>query len=311
MITKAQKIRLGVFLSVGFMLLILFIVLVVGTKMIENRDTYYIEFSDTSVNGLQIGSDIKYHGIKIGRVEDIKIDEEDVSNVIVEISIKKTTPLKKDVEAQLVYVGITGLKQIELRGGTNEAENLPPESYIATGETLIESISGKAEVIIAKVELLLNNLNEVLNDSTKSRVNNIIGNIDYLVEENKDEISNITTNLDSLSKHLAEVTENSSEILAKINKTLDEEKLNAIVNNSVEISEDLKNADIEKITARLDSTLEQTELMIRHMDQVVVTNRDEIPEILEVLRETLDYLNEFSRLISTEPSIILKSRKKD
>ncbi|HPR18249.1 MAG TPA: MlaD family protein, partial [Candidatus Cloacimonadota bacterium] len=138
MVSNAQKFRLGIFIVAVSILLIFFMIMVAGNKIMEKRDSYYIKYEDTSVSGLQVGGAVKYYGISIGRVEAIDIDKEDVSNVIVTVSVKSGTPLKENVEASLNFVGITGLLQIEISGGTNEAEFLKPKSFIPAGESTIQ-----------------------------------------------------------------------------------------------------------------------------------------------------------------------------
>ena len=93
MISKAQKFRLGIFILLCSALLIGFFIIVAGNKLMERKDTYYIHYRDVSVNGLQIGSSVKYSGINIGGVDDISIDKEDIRNVIVKIGIKQGTPI--------------------------------------------------------------------------------------------------------------------------------------------------------------------------------------------------------------------------
>ncbi|MDD3050632.1 MAG: MlaD family protein [Candidatus Cloacimonetes bacterium] len=311
MINRAQKIRLTVFLLIGFLLIILFFVLVAGSKLMEKRDFYYVEFIDTSVNGLQIGSDIKYQGIKVGRVDDIYIDSDDVSKIIAKLSINRGVPIKTDVTAQLIFVGITGLKQIELTGGTNQAELLPPQSKIPTGESMIDNISGKAEIITEKVELVLNNINEILNDENKERLSNIIRNTDIVISSNVERINNIANNLDSLSFHLSQLTKETTSIITKINNSIEEEDIANIVANTSKFSTQLNDLNLKDVNKNVNQTVENLNRLIRHIDQILLTNQDEIPAILEILQETLDNLNEFSRLLSEDPSVIWKSRRQD
>ncbi|MFP4622443.1 MAG: ATP-binding cassette domain-containing protein [Bacteroidales bacterium] len=65
---------------------------------------------------------------------------------------------QKNAQAEITSVGLTGLKAIEIRGGSNEAENLKPGSYIQAGSSITREITGKAETIAQKAEKVLNNL---------------------------------------------------------------------------------------------------------------------------------------------------------
>ncbi len=65
MVSKSAKIRLGIFLTIGAVLIIIFAVVVAGSRLVEKKDIYYIEFEDYSVSGLQVGSSVNYRGIKL------------------------------------------------------------------------------------------------------------------------------------------------------------------------------------------------------------------------------------------------------
>ena len=161
MVSRSQKIRLGIFLIVSTVILLGSIVIISGSRLLEKRDKYYIRYQKISLTGLEVGSAVKYRGIRIGRIENIYIDEKDITSIIVEITIEPKVPIKEDTEAIVTLIGITGLKMIELQGGTNESKRLPPDSYITAGQSVVDMISGQAEVITQKLELILNNIAEL------------------------------------------------------------------------------------------------------------------------------------------------------
>ena len=66
--------------------------MIIGSRLVKKTDTYYIKYKDVSVAGLNIGGAVQYHGIRIGSVDDMRIDPDNVATVIVEISVKKALP---------------------------------------------------------------------------------------------------------------------------------------------------------------------------------------------------------------------------
>jgi len=56
MLSKAQKVRLGAFVTVGSVLLLGILIAIVGNQLVERKDTYYISFENYSVQGLQVRS---------------------------------------------------------------------------------------------------------------------------------------------------------------------------------------------------------------------------------------------------------------
>ncbi len=309
MVSKAQKFRLGIFIAFSSVLLIVFLVVVAGNKLLEKRDEYYIHYEDTSVIGLQVGGQVKYHGISVGRVDDIRIDKEDVKMVIVTISVKEGTPLKEDILATLAPVGITGLKQIELSGGTNEAKLLKPKSNILPGKSVLDSITGKAEIIAEKLEIVLNNIAELTNKKNQEKFANIISNVDILIETNRDPITNVIASLDSTTYYLAEFTESANESMKRFNYLLQSEEIDNILVNAEKVTSDIAKADLAQLINDLNKAINQANDAFLHIDLTILKSRQDILQTLEMLKETVDYLNEFSRQISENPSILLRTKK--
>lgn len=310
MITKSQKIRLGIFVFVAVALLLILLSLVIGSKFLEKRDIYYIAYKDVSVSGLDIGSAVKYHGIRVGRIEELKVDTEDITRIIVKISVKEKTPIKSDVKAVISAVGITGLKLIELVGGTTEAETLKPNSFIESGPSVFEEITGKAEIISEKLEIVLNNLAEITKEANQRKVEKILTNINILLSENREPITSTLSNLDSISFYAIQFTKSASEAVEKLNTILHSEELQNLLANSEEFSSKLAKVDISTTIEELNDAIKQANDAFLHIDRTVLKSRSDILETLEILKETVDYLNEFSRDISEDPSILLRPTKK-
>ncbi|MBC8384281.1 MAG: MCE family protein [Candidatus Cloacimonetes bacterium] len=311
MVSNAQKFRLGIFIISSSIVMIVFFVFVIGDRLMEKRDTYFVNYEDVSVNGLQVGGSVKYHGINVGRVESIDIDKSDIRNVIVAISLNAGTPIKKDVLATLVPVGITGLKQIELSGGSNEADILAVGSDITAGQSMFDNITGKAEVIAEKLEMVLNNISEITNKENWSRINNIIANVDMIIEENRKPIAGVISNLDSTAAYLVDLSRSSRKVSQKIDTILQSDSFENILSNTEKISQDIADGDIKKLLEELNTTVDQANKAFNHIDLMVMNSRQDILETLEILQETIEYLNEFSRQISENPGILLRSKKQE
>ena len=109
MATRAQKIRLALFFIVSSAVLALFFIVVAGSHLLRKRDTYYIEFTDVAVSGLNKGASVKYLGFNVGRIEDIAISPEDLAKVVVKISVEKRkaeNAIRIDTEARMASLGI-------------------------------------------------------------------------------------------------------------------------------------------------------------------------------------------------------------
>jgi phospholipid/cholesterol/gamma-HCH transport system substrate-binding protein len=400
MVTKAQKIRLGIFIAIGSVLILVFAGVVAGSKLFQKRDIYYVQYSDVSVNGLQVGGTVNYHGIKVGRVETIKLNPKDVSKVILTISVEAGTPIKADVEATLVPVGITGLKSVELRGGSNQAVLVKPNSYLRTGTSTFDDITGRAVSIAEKIDLIASNISSITNNENQKNIAEILRQTSLLLSDtrenlggtlkslsviaanaseitssassnltkftdnananmtllttstvsNIDKISNSATGqMESMGKNLnqsitelnantnllltdtrtqintvgnrsdqmiIQTTKNIGDIAANINLTLN--RINQIVNtapfdsliiNANTISRKLAAADLVQLVSDLNVTVNKTSSMIANVDRTVSRGRTDLLQTLEDLREAAENLNEFSKQISEDPSVLLKGTK--
>ena len=84
---------------------------------------YRIRFTE-SVSGLALGDAVKFHGVDVGTVKTLAIDNADPSQVQVDVSLRKDAPVKTDTKASLKLKGLTGNLIVELNGGTAQAQSL-------------------------------------------------------------------------------------------------------------------------------------------------------------------------------------------
>lgn len=295
MVSKSQKIRLGVFIIVALVLLFILVGIIVGTKLFDKKDFYFIEYKDQSVSGLNIGSAVQYHGIRVGRIEELSIDKEDVTTVIVEISVKEGTPIKTDVKAVMAAVGITGLKQIELIGGDPRNENLKPSSYIQPGESTLDVITDKAEDIANKIDEILRNIANILDERTQKNIQEVVDNtnsslknINLILDDNRESLNESIENIARISSELA----NLLTTINNVTQQLDLNQFNMTVSNINKSVDDLTEA-------------------FNNINYTVLESQDDIIETIRLLKESMQNINEFSRMISENPSLLLKSSSGD
>lgn len=121
--TRASYILVGSFVLTLLLALFAFTVWVAKIQLEESRQPYRIFFTG-SVTGLQTGSPVRYQGIPIGTVTDLRLDPENVTQVRVTIEVAKDTPIKTDSIASLEVQGVTGGAYVQISGGTTDSELL-------------------------------------------------------------------------------------------------------------------------------------------------------------------------------------------
>ncbi len=320
---KAQRIRLGIFIFISSVLLLILIGFFTAQRLFDKTDTYYIAYRDVSVSGLESGSPVKYMGINMGTITNIRIDPEDVNSIIVTISLKAGTPVKEDATADIVAMGITGLKTIEIRGGSNEADFLEPEQFIAQGTSLVEDISGRAEVIAFKVEDVLNNLQiftqaenlEKITDAADNisyfahNANNTIQLFDEVIEENRRDVRQTLESVNTFSLMLELTSEELYLAIGRFNDIMQSDTIGEVLGNLNEISLALRESNLRELIENLSLTAAQTKSLLIRLDGDLDRGSKELSDNLILMRHMLENFNDLSRKISSDPAVLIRGER--
>jgi phospholipid/cholesterol/gamma-HCH transport system substrate-binding protein len=121
----SNKIRLGIFISLGIVVFI-FGIYFIGERQQLFRNTFRVSGIFKDVAGLQAGSNVRLSGINVGTVENIIMISD--TSVRVEILINESTRkyIKKDAVATIGSEGLMGNKILIINPGTGgkmEIEN--------------------------------------------------------------------------------------------------------------------------------------------------------------------------------------------
>jgi len=170
---------------------------------------YYQAVFHESVSGLNIASPVKYMGVNIGSVKKITINPNEPNSVIVKFAVDKSIPLRKDSYAVLELEGITGLKYIEIEGGSKNSPILvSSKRHPATIKTipsfnakLFEALSSTTD----KLNKLLDNLNTILDPKKASHLQNMLIHLEKIsayLDKNKYMLKKTIKNFNALQDNL-------------------------------------------------------------------------------------------------------------
>lgn len=113
--------------KVGMLTLIALIalatVIVWKTEIFRVREGYEMVGSFDNIEGLTIGSEVRFRGFKVGKVMAIDAGPYDIKVYTV---IDRDIKFSEDSELRISYDGIVGLKFLEIRPGTSEVIYRPP-----------------------------------------------------------------------------------------------------------------------------------------------------------------------------------------
>ena len=147
---------------------------------------YRVHFRE-SVSGLTAGDAVKFRGVDAGTVKSIRIDPANTRLVVVDLRLRKETPVMTDTRASLEMKGITGVVVIELNGGDPEAKTLlaatPPGQVpeIPSEKTGLKAMLDDLPKLVGKITLVADKFS-ALEDQMKKVLTNVGG----LTEKVKD-----------------------------------------------------------------------------------------------------------------------------
>jgi phospholipid/cholesterol/gamma-HCH transport system substrate-binding protein len=113
----ANKIKLGMFISLGIAVLIITIYFI-GERQQLFRNTFHLSGVFKDVAGLQAGNNVRLSGINVGTVENISLVSD--TSVRVDFIIDENTRkfIKKDAVATIGSEGLMGNKVLIITPGT-------------------------------------------------------------------------------------------------------------------------------------------------------------------------------------------------
>jgi phospholipid/cholesterol/gamma-HCH transport system substrate-binding protein len=323
MVTRAQKVRLGVFLAGASALLVGTLVVLTGIQVTGKRDTYSVRYT-VSLSGLEAGAPVKYNGVRVGRVETIHINRDNVSEVLVTLSLDEGTPVKKDTKAVVNVTGITGLKYIELSGGTSASDFAEPGSEIEGGESVLDRLTGHAETIAARAEAVLEQLREATTRENRERVLRVADDVDKLVvtanqtlADNREDVraivASMRTTADGLATTVRNVERESTATLVAVRKlteglqeSVDRQQVGRILGNIEKVTGDLRQA-VEG--SNLATVLKDLSRVLEAVEVTVVRSKEKVSTSLTYLQEGLENFSEFARIIRENPSLLLGGKQ--
>ncbi|PKO83911.1 MAG: MCE family protein [Betaproteobacteria bacterium HGW-Betaproteobacteria-11] len=130
--------------------------------------SYYILETRRNVTGLNTQAQVRYRGIRAGKVESIDIDDNDPRLILVRISLDQKYRLTRGTTAQLDSQGITGIAYIKLEDPGTDLEALPGDDdhppHIPLKAAILDTLSESAGDIAAQIGAVSARLNILLDD---------------------------------------------------------------------------------------------------------------------------------------------------
>lgn len=162
--TKSQKfkVRLGIFITVGLALFFIAIFIIGKQKNMFNP-VYRLSTDFYNVSGLQVGNNVRFSGIDVGTVDNIRIIND--STVRVDMLIKKEVQkfIKIDSEVGIGSEGLIGDRLVMISQGSSEASIAKNGQQLYSNEPVeTDAIIESLEVTAAYAEVIAEEMAEIM-----------------------------------------------------------------------------------------------------------------------------------------------------
>ena len=153
-----NNIRLGIFVTIGMLLLITAIYFIGNRQHLFSR-TIRISGLFKDISGLQIGNNVRFSGINIGTIEDIVIVSDSMVRVDMILEQKTQKFIKSDAIAVIGSEGLMGNKVLNITAGSFGKKMIADNGYgltkqlVSMDEIVVKMDSFAGNAVYLKCEL--------------------------------------------------------------------------------------------------------------------------------------------------------------
>lgn len=142
----------------------------------------FIVVARQNVTGLSPQAQVRYRGIGVGKVQSIRLDPDDIRNILIRIRVDSEVPVTRGTTARLGYQGVTGIAHVLLEESGRDPAPLadgsgkPPR--IAMQASLIEELSDVGGETMRQARDFLAAANELLKPENRARISRTLASLE-------------------------------------------------------------------------------------------------------------------------------------
>ncbi len=280
----------GLFVTVAFLISAATIIWINVANFFEIGDTY-VSYFDESVQGISRGTEVRYQGVRVGRVETVRIAP-DNKTVGVYMLINLRDDLTRKVVAQLRMTGITGLMFVNLEPRRAGDPDLSPKITFFTEYPVIPSRPSEVTQILTGVRDVVENIRQADIDGAIREIKAAAVGIRNLTKG--DDLKKILSKADEAAGYLRDS-------LRSIDQSLARGKLDGVLTEATQafkgVNSLMNGVKTEVRDSKIPETVKRARLTL-----------DEAREVLANLRRTSETLDNVLERLYQRPSDVLFGR---
>jgi phospholipid/cholesterol/gamma-HCH transport system substrate-binding protein len=207
--TKANYVAVGAFVLTCMLGLVIALLWLSGLQYSQEFSYYQANFTGP-VTGLGKGTTVRYNGIEVGRVNDVKFDPNDPQVVIATLQVQPKLGIRVDSVISIESEGLTGSSYVQIIGGKKNAPLLTPKEgqrypVIKSAPSTLQKLAKGAPQLLEKLNAAADKINLVLTEDNVKAFSRILANLDRTtgtLARRSDDIDSTIADLSKASKAL-------------------------------------------------------------------------------------------------------------
>lgn len=226
--TKANHVLVGAFTLAAIVAGLLFMLWASKSVSDASWQEYEVVFTG-AVTGLSEGGSVRFNGIPVGTVRELRIDPDNPRRVLARIRVSRETPVKTDTTAQLRLSGMTGITFILLTGGSPDSPDLADAGRgelprIVADTSALEALVAASEGIAAKANTAIERILEFLSQDNARNIGQSLENLELFtgtLADQRASMEQLMAQLNQSSASLVELLHSANQLTARLTQSVD------------------------------------------------------------------------------------------
>lgn len=316
----SSEAKVGLFVIIASAIFVVAFVSIANVQMHGGLARYQTYFS--FAGGIEKGTPVRFGGLKVGTVTDVRTSAADPMKVEVILDLKPGTPVRTDSVAAISTLGMLGENYVEIAPGKKDSPPLPPGSTIQSVEAvdmgvlmrqiggitqsaqpLIDDLHKNLNDISAKADVLIDNLNQLTGQKTQKGMETLLDQGNKLIAQSNQLVGDLSPKITALTDNLNQTTQKLDTLVSDFGETNDKAgDLLTNLNKTVSDTRDPINNDLKQ----LQETLAETQSLLEQLRGTLAYNDENINRMIENFRTTSRNLAELTDEVKQRPFSLIR-----